>query len=498
MNKSVLNVAVAILFSLGVTACSTGSSEKPGEDARTVALRTQAIQNQEKIKELEAQKTELNGKVETLEKQKAELEQKVSSLTTNLENSKTELATLQNKLAETVANNNSATNQEVSNLQKQIADKTAEIATLNSQIANQTAELAEKTVQAQKQAEEVLALKKQVVELASDAETKAKAEAEAKAAEEAANKAKAEAEAAKKAAEEQAQVEKLAKEAAEAEAKAAEEAKKVAEAKAAEEAKKAAEEAANKAKEEAEAKAAQEAAAQLAVQKAQTEARFARYANSTFAKDENSRIYKAMSSEDAYKALVTDAKTKMDFPAACAARNGCGKTEAVGSVLASQKTSSYAGYAVLRDEYLDNKPINAFFIYNEKPTTDKAQIVNATYKGKVSYSRQFLPNVNTNENLVLNVTDMQISGKVTNTTGSGVVNDVITFNTANIDANSDGAMAFNGSVTFHAKRFGNAENLSGSYKGEFAGDNAEHVIGTFESKGTDKASSIQGAFSATK
>lgn len=484
MNKSVLNVAVAILFSLGVTACSTGSSEKPGEDARTVALRTQSIQNQEKIKELEAQKTELNGKVATLEKQKAELEQKVSSLTTNLENSKTELATLQNKLAETVANNNAATNQEVSNLQKQIADKTAEIATLNSQIASQTSELAEKTAQAQKQAEEVLALKKQVVELASDAETKAKAEAEAKAAEEAANKAKAEAEAAKKMAEEQAQAEKLAKEA-------AEEAKKAAEAKAAEEA-------ANKAKEEAEEKAAQEAAAQLAAQKAQTEARFARYANSTFAKDENSRIYKAMASEDAYKALVAEAKTKMDFPAACAARNGCGKTEAAGSVLASQKTSSYAGYAVLRDEYLENKPINAFFIYNEKPTTDKAQIVNATYKGKVSYSRQFLPNVNTNENLVLNVTDMQISGKVTNTTGSGVVNDVITFNTANIDANSDGAMAFNGSVTFHAKRFGNAENLSGSYKGEFAGDNAEHVIGTFESKGTDKASSIQGAFSATK
>lgn len=491
MNKSVLNVAVAILFSLGVTACSTGSSEKPGEDARTVALRTQSIQNQEKIKELEAQKTELNGKVATLEKQKAELEQKVSSLTTNLENSKTELATLQNKLAETIANNNAATNQEVSNLQKQIADKTAEIATLNSQIASQTSELAEKTAQAQKQAEEVLALKKQVVELASDAETKAKAEAEAKAAEEAANKAKAEAEAAKKVAEEQAQAEKLAKEAAEAEAKAAEEAKKVAEAKAAEEA-------ANKAKEEAEEKAAQEAAAQLAAQKAQIEARFARYANSTFAKDENSRIYKAMASEDAYKALVAEAKTKMDFPAACAARNGCGKTEAAGSVLASHKTSSYAGYAVLRDEYLENKPINSFFIYNEKPTTDKSQIVNATYKGKVSYSRQFLPNVNTNENLVLNVTDMQISGKVTNTTGSGVVNDVITFNTANIDANSDGAMAFNGSVTFHAKRFGNAENLSGSYKGEFAGDNAEHVIGTFESKGTDKASSIQGAFSATK
>lgn len=238
-----------------------------------------------------------------------------------------------------------------------------------------------------------------------------------------------------------------------------------------------------------------------AAKAAAIEARVKQYASSYFADKPDSYTYKAFASEATQADLIAQAKKADAFAGNCSgARSACASSAEAGKVLQS-KQLSYAGYGVIRETYGladQGVPTNAFFYYVDTPTTDKALVVNATYTGQAHYSRQNGPNVMaTTDPLVMNVVDGQISGKVTKTSGSGVVSDVISFDKAEIVAEQN-RVSFNGSATFHSSSFGNKGDISGSYQGQFAGANAQEVVGTFESQNSAKESSVQGAFSATK
>lgn len=210
-----------------------------------------------------------------------------------------------------------------------------------------------------------------------------------------------------------------------------------------------------------------------------------------------SEIYKALSSAENYAELVQKAKNAEDFYASCATSTnkevvsyGCHKGIETGTVLKSYKMS-YAGYGALRENYETNnevgQPLNSFFTYVDVPTTDKSK-VSGNYSGSASLSRNNTLAMNT-YNVDLAVADEVIAGTVTN---NG--KEFLKFNEAQIV--SDGA-----SVTFAGQMLAtNWDNAEGVWQGQFAGENAEQVVGTFETLNQDKSSGtvIQGAFGATR
>ncbi len=290
----------------------------------------------------------------------------------------------------------------------------------------------------------------------------------------------------------------------------------------AEEANNTAEADATKATEEATAKAAEEATAKAAAEKAAIGAKTARinqYTNTYFANQTDSYAYKRISDEAEYTKLVAEAKAAPVLSGNCLnnASSGCrgqgdGAAEA-GKVMKAYQ-ASYSGYATLRETYADTNadagiPNNAYFYYVDTPTTDKSKVVDATYTGQVSYSKGNVPAINGSgasgiDALTMTVKGDTISGKVTKTYGSAnkTTIDMITFNQGAISVATDGTVGFSGTTEFNGQK--NAfntkgeKNFTGTYKGQFAGEDAKEIVGTFESDSTAKDVSVQGAFSATK
>lgn len=171
-----------------------------------------------------------------------------------------------------------------------------------------------------------------------------------------------------------------------------------------------------------------------------------------------------------------------------------------GEVVKAFRTS-YANYAVVREAYdRENRatPTNSYIATVTTPTTDKAAVVDATYKGQASWSSANRFNIRTVAGLTLTVANDKISGEVKQDTptSSGEYPTLITFNSGNIAANSNGAIGFKGTATFSARAFSTEQ--AGTYQGYFAGDKAEEVIGTFQSDTQTSDAAAQGAFSAIK
>lgn len=187
-----------------------------------------------------------------------------------------------------------------------------------------------------------------------------------------------------------------------------------------------------------------------------------------------------------------------------------GKSVESGSLLTTT-TNAYAGYAVVRENYSDDAPINRYIAVAKTATTDNANVVDATYKGKAIMTTMNMPSVleNTNQNtamyeLTLNVKDSTVSGGITNTNETiaakraelGQAADIISFNNAEIKVTDD-VVGFNGTATFnygHGFMPNATGDGKGTYQGVFAGEKAEGVVGTFKTDSTAKDSSVQGAF----
>lgn len=191
------------------------------------------------------------------------------------------------------------------------------------------------------------------------------------------------------------------------------------------------------------------------------------------------------------------------------ARSGCFRDLPAGTVLGSVK-QSYSSYAAIRGTYHDsdttpNEPINSYVALVNEPTTDRTAVVDATYRGKVSYSRQNQGNIVTRDSLVMTVRNNQISGNITMTAMTGKTTEVLAFKPSNIVAENN-QITFSGDATFN-KSFFYSDTLTetyddtpiqGTYNGIFAGSKAEEVVGTFHSNNTERVNSVQGAFAAKK
>ncbi|QIW15563.1 hypothetical protein A4G20_04080 [Pasteurellaceae bacterium RH1A] len=230
---------------------------------------------------------------------------------------------------------------------------------------------------------------------------------------------------------------------------------------------------------------------------------------SYFADKVDSASYKYLTDAIQYNEFVSKAKAAEALPAICSnagtSRCRAGTVE-VGTVIGG-KNNSYSGYAAIRETHgLADQgiPTNAFAYYVDTPTTNNAAILDATYKGQVSWTRGNGPAINTYDSLTMTVKNGQVSGVATRTQGNTnvVTYDAITFNTADITVSDTGA-TFSGTANFLNRYFNtsaedNMGTVAGTYKGAFAGTNAEEVVGTFETDPSVSATSVQGAFSATK
>ncbi|MGX2957583.1 hypothetical protein ACWIYZ_10960 [Ursidibacter arcticus] len=188
----------------------------------------------------------------------------------------------------------------------------------------------------------------------------------------------------------------------------------------------------------------------------------------------------------------------------------CYRETAKGTILGSYE-QSYSSFAAIRNDYRDhngqpieNTPANSFIALATLPTSDRSSIVNATYRGQVSYSTRNNPSITSRE-LVMVVDNNRINGSVVSTSGSGVNRNVMTFKEAEIIENN-GQIAFNGDVIFHKEAFlieAGTNNtydtdIQGKYQGIFAGNKGEEVVGSFHSNNTEANTSIQGAFGAKR
>ncbi len=182
-------------------------------------------------------------------------------------------------------------------------------------------------------------------------------------------------------------------------------------------------------------------------------------------------------------------------------RSECKNTAEKGAVVLSHK-QSYSGYAVIRETYGSaTAPSNSYVALIDTPTTDRKTVVDATYKGQASYSNKFNPTVASRADFTLTVSGDSVSGIINNaSTGTGVVYPLVTLKDGTINATTAG-VTFSGEADFAARTFnGSAKNpdLAGTYRGAFAGANAEEVVGVFETNSTDKDTSVQGAFAGTR
>ncbi|WP_439257567.1 hypothetical protein [Lonepinella sp. BR2271] len=195
-------------------------------------------------------------------------------------------------------------------------------------------------------------------------------------------------------------------------------------------------------------------------------------------------------------------------------------------------SNAYSGYAVLREESeLNGVTVNSFvsLVDSANKTTDKAQVVNARYTGKASYYDGSSARIRTDQ-LVLNVNDGVVSGSVyrpQNQNATRHVINLVKFEDTTVDV-IHGNVGFSGTaymltpdhstslsassasetnVTLDTQQGTLVPRTSsgvpydivqGTYQGQFAGSQAEEVVGTWEGYKTDGSLYMQGAFSGTK
>ncbi|TCT15848.1 hypothetical protein V5G99_05580 [Bibersteinia trehalosi] len=188
--------------------------------------------------------------------------------------------------------------------------------------------------------------------------------------------------------------------------------------------------------------------------------------------------------------------------------------------LLTTTANNYGGYAVVRENYSEsigggNSPFNHFVALAKTATTDKAAVVDATYKGSAAFSTMnyitLMEKTNQGEyqyELTLNVKDNHISGGIVNTNAAnmakraelGQAAEIISFKNSEIKITDD-MVGFSGDAQFNYG-YGFLPNAkgdgSGTYQGIFTGEHAEGVTGTFSTNNTAQDSSVQGAFTGTK
>lgn len=574
MNKNVMNVAVAILLSLGVTACGSKHNETiVSTQPNTSAAEVAAAKAEAETAKAAAETAQAEAETAKAAAETAQAEVAAAQAAQAAAEAKVTAAQAAQAVAERDAEaaKLAATNAALAQAEAEKAAADAQTQAAQAEKALTEAQTALTEAQAVS-AEEIAQLKAELAAAQAnvDAANAAVAAAEAKASEAAA--ATVAAEVATKAAQAETAVAKAAAQAAQAEAEnqkaAAEKAvaekataekelaaakaelsqaeqelveAKAATAKAEEEAATAKAEAetakaeAETAKTEAEtAKAAAEAAqqeadeanAKLAAIAAQEKTDANRIANSLntryFAGNASSQTYQYVNDETKKAELLTAIENRSGscdakYTAACTrdAKAATAGSINEGDVLFTQNLS-YAGYAVVREAYdadnVQSQPVNSYIAVVKTPTTDKSKVVNATYTGTATLTQKNqqtmvgAPNQNDKiATLTLNVKDDVVSGDITRNTGKTPAT-YVTFNDTTIKAGDNGVV-FEGNATFNSQTnalttqkdaSGNWIDVNGSYRGAFAGANAEEVVGTFETDNTSKEVSIQGAFSGTK
>lgn len=233
----------------------------------------------------------------------------------------------------------------------------------------------------------------------------------------------------------------------------------------------------------------------------------ANFANSYFVGQSGSETNKLQNDVESKAKLIAAIEGKAGT---CDAGNnsGCTLTSLEKGTILSTKNQSYSGYAVVREAYDEGNaavnPINSYIAVVKTPTTNKAAVTNATYQGYATYTAKnarTMAGENTTAPksavLTLTVTDHNVSGAITRETGKTPAN-LVTLDTAKIQTSANNMLTFEGDATFHKVIGITANSAEGTYRGAFAGSNAEEVVGTFETHSTEKDNSVQGAFRGSK
>lgn len=186
-----------------------------------------------------------------------------------------------------------------------------------------------------------------------------------------------------------------------------------------------------------------------------------------------------------------------------------------GTVLFTQN-NTHSGYAVVREAFDSsaavNTPKNSYVAIVKTPTSDKTQVLGASYSGSATYTMASGRNGTTmvGENLIsptaaqINAVNFnvdaegKISGGIWNKVSPKEENhfQTVEFKQTDVLVGSNGTV-FSGDALIKAKMTKNSEMISGSYQGAFAGSEGQELIGTFSSDSTH-SDYIHGAFSATK
>lgn len=186
-----------------------------------------------------------------------------------------------------------------------------------------------------------------------------------------------------------------------------------------------------------------------------------------------------------------------------------------GTVLFTQN-NTHSGYAVVREAFDSsatlNTPKNSYVAIVKTPTSDKTQVLGASYSGSATYTMASGRNGTTmvGENLIsptaaqINAVNFnvdaegKISGGIWNKVSPKEENhfQTVEFKQTDVLVGSNGTV-FSGDALIKAKMTKNSEMISGSYQGAFAGNEGQELIGTFSSDSTH-SDYIHGAFSATK
>ncbi len=562
MRQTTFNLAIKLLFSLGalsLNACSSGSNEVPGvsvpENNLSIVQGYLANGNTELATaqaNLDAAKEALaKAEVSTTEAEKTaalnEAARLITLANTSLTNADKQLNTNTNAYLSSASGASSTITNDINTAREELAKAQTELQTLTTQLNDTNALIAAQTqaeaaaVKAQAEAEaavlaaaqaasEAEAAKKAAEEEAANAQALADAQ---KAAEQAAaaKKAAADAEAAAKTAEEAVAAAQAAADA-EAAAKAAAEA--LAAAQAAEAALKAAQAA------EAATKAAEEAATlATAAAQAKFEARTTNYSV-----NQADSVVHTYASEEMRDALLKQIKNKGNYYGAnavatnydyynCAnnAQTRCGSSNSLATyrydntsgqfvdetgtkegTVVINVANAYSGYAVIREDRDKTGVTNSFIslVDSQHQTTDKAAVVNATYKGYASHSQTAAGGaINHTSQFEMTVNNGNVSGLVYQTQSNqnrtrtiAVFEDTaVQVNNGNVGfegtakMNLAGDATWNSGLTPSTNISSNA--VTGSYQGSFAGSGAEEVTGTFESY-KDNTLYMQGAFAGSK
>lgn len=477
MKKTTLNLAVMLLVALGVTACGSKHNETvistaPNTTAAELAaIQAQLAQANEALTVAEEATSKAEEAASKAEEAARKAEEAVSSAETEAQKAKEALASAQTELASTTSALQAAQNEvqtakaATEAIQAELTTAQQEIENLKAQLANSTdsAEMATLKAQLENAEEEVATLKAQLTT------------AESELASANANLTEAEA----KLAEAESENVKLKEELATAEEKLANYIKK---------------------------------------EKATGDVIAANLQAGGYASDSASYTYAYLNDESKNAALLSTIENNTSncaegYKAACVRNGGV----ADGTIIYSQN-QDHSAYAVIRETYnadtYRNSPLNSFVAIVKTPTTDKEAVVDASYSGQSVFT---MKNMNTligesstdkTAVLNLNVKDGVVSGAIQNQASADDSKwfNYATFKETEIMA-SNSSVVFEGEAVFNSQRLafstlkdsdGNWIDAEGTYRGAFAGTNAEEVIGTFESNTATSDVSIQGAFRGTK